>query len=188
MRGRGLTLPELLVGMALLGLLLTILMQLLTPSLHIWDVNRARSDADQAALVLLPRLTRELCATSRQSVTTARGTVSFLSTGSLEPGYDPRTGKPIWRLFVIYYLDEPGRELYRREWPLAAPTSRPVRLTPGELAGLASDGRRASRGVSGFQMTDAAGEPLRLQVEFVRSSRSGLERTLRTVDLWPRYP
>lgn len=197
-RGEGFTLAETLVAAALMGLVLMLGAQVVTPSLRIWNLDQARSAAEGTAMILERRMTAELLETSRESVTTSRAPVAV---SFLEPaGYDPETGRTRWSGFIVYVLDDVNRILYRKTWPNpkaalqvpplphSFPRSDPVALTPAELRQVATTTNgsevRSGRYVSDLQVSaGTATEPGRLLLEMRLPTQGGIESRQRRLDL-----
>jgi type II secretory pathway pseudopilin PulG len=124
MRRRGFSLAETLVSMSIVILVLTMTADILTPCMHVWSANQNRASAEENGLLLGRNMRREISASHLQSVTyrSAEPTaLSFLSSEGAAPnpqmGWDGSTGKPLWRKFVIYYVEASTHRLYRKEWP-----------------------------------------------------------------------
>lgn len=196
--GGGFTLAETLVAAALLGLVLLLGAQVIAPSLHIWNRDQARSAAEGTAMILERRMAAELLETSRESVTSSRDPVAV---SFLEPaGYDPETGRTRWSGFVVYVLDDVNRILYRKTWPnpkvvlqvpplpYSFPVSEPVRMTPAELARVATTTNgsevRAGRFVSDLQVSPGTSTtPGRLLLVMKLLTQNGFETRQRRLDL-----
>lgn len=188
MRRRGLTLMELLVVVGLLGLLLALCIQIVQPSIRVWELNRARADLDQAAMVASGRLQRDLMATQREAI-------SFRPTGPcvvafpLSTRYEPLSGKPIFDRWALYSLDPGNRVLYRREWDVTA-TTEPKPLLDPQLALLAATpplqrvtGHIAALRVLNLSTPDT---PVRVELDLRRPSKGADEVTFRVLELNPR--
>lgn len=188
MSRRGLTLMELVVVVGLLGLLLALLIQILNPSLRVWELNRARADLDQAAMVAIGRLQRDLHATHREAISyRAAGpcTLAF----PLTERYEALTGKPIFERWALYSLDTANRVLYRREWAVPA-TTRPEPLLDPQLSlmAVAPPLQRITGHIASLRVLNLANSevPVRLELDLLRPARGANEITSRVLELNPR--
>jgi hypothetical protein len=183
-----------MVSMALLGLLLVLCTQLVDPSLRIWDLNRARADLDQSALVVVTRLERDLVQTHREAI-------SFRNAGPcalafpVPSRYEALTGKPLFDSWVIYSLDPVNRVLYRRQWsvpavtepePLAEPQLTLMAVAPSSP--LIPPLRRVAGHVAALRAMNltTANVPVRVELDFFRPAKRANETTFRVLELNPR--
>lgn len=119
------TLIETLVAIVLAAIVTTTIYNLLVPGARIWQESQKRIEAQQAALLGMNFLIREVEMTTNDSVTiypddaqnlrlTQEGAstnfpgISFLSSRGPDGilAYDPSTGAPYWTKFHIIYLDD----------------------------------------------------------------------------------
>lgn len=200
-RPRGFTLAEVLTAASLLGLVLLLGMNVLTPSLRIWNLGQACSTVEGAALLLERRMTNELLASSRRSVTSIRTgptALSFLE--SRNRRYDAATGRVQWTGFVVYTLDTTSGKLVRKTWPNPAlsvqtpalaysfPTTRAVRLTDAELQQVArtANGTESTVGlhVADVNILSATNsEPLPLILRMNLLTQTGIQVRERRLEL-----
>lgn len=122
-RTGGFTLVELLVAAFLASMVLTLVVQILIPSLHASRRAVARMDLHQKALILNLNLEEDLKRATRSGVafTVADGLLSVHRR-------DTRTATISWEKQLIVYQLE-GDQLKRWEVPLAATPVRPVAAT-----------------------------------------------------------
>jgi len=158
---RGITLPELLVAMGLLGLLTG----LVYPVMYATVRHMQRSDADvrsqQKAVLLVQKFFADFAYTNRGSMMTLETppAASFLSREDLREnsGLPPLVADQdyvssrtqcdpvVWRKFVMIYLDSASHEVRRLD--LAYPDGTFLGcMTPVQLNKLAGDSRYTSRG------------------------------------------
>ncbi len=188
MKRSGLTIVELLVVMGLLGLLLTICGQIVQPSLRVWELNRARADLDQAALVATTRLQRDLLGSHREAVSFRPADPCALAF-PLSERYEALTGKPVFDRWVLYSLDPQNRLLYRRQWTVPA-TTEPEALLDPQLSVLAATPplKRVAGHVAALRVLHPNGEqgPIRIELDLQRPARGAPEVTFRVLELNPR--
>ncbi len=151
----GVTLVELLVALALLGLVLVLLFRVFTPGLTIWKTARAEAELEQQAMVAEARIARSLLASDSESFTVLQDpdlhAFSLLSHEGTDadPGYDDLTGRTIWKSVEIFMLRPSNGELYHLKWFGADPDlgyqlptdseAEPFRLDPDDLRTLCQD-------------------------------------------------
>lgn len=158
---RGITLPEILVAMGLLGLLTG----LVYPVMYATVRAMQRSDADvrsqQKAVLLIQKFFADFAYTNRGSMMTLETppAASFLSRESLRessglpplvPDEDYVTSRTqcdpvVWRKFVLLYLDTQSHQLQRLDLAYPGGTFLGC-MTPVQLHRLVSDPRYQSRG------------------------------------------
>lgn len=188
MRRRGLTVMELTVVVSLLGLLLVLCMQILVPSVRVWELNRARADLDQAAMVASGRLQRDLQATDRNSIS-FRAAYPCALAFPITERYEALTGKPIFEKWALYSLDATNRVLYRREWSVLA-TTKPEPLLDPQLSLMAVSPplQRVTGHIAGLRVLNLANRdaPVRVELELRRPTRGADEVTSRWLEINPR--
>lgn len=170
-RPGGMTLGEVLVGIAVVALLMGVTFAIYQMGASAFMKGNTRSELMQDALVTVEQLTREVERSVYGSVSlTEDGTaVAFLSavnpdTGRFEIGLD--TSKPLWQRYVICYYDAEKDEVRWQEVRLAAgadeiTTPGPIeRYNPGSgtkpLADWISGGKVLARNIAScrFQFED----------------------------------
>lgn len=188
MRRRGLTVMELVVVVGLLALLLVLCIQMVTPSIRVWEVNRARADLDQAAMVTTARLQHDLMATQREAISFRAANPCVLAF-PLTDRYEALSGKPIFDHWALYSLDPVNRLLYRREWEVP-PTTEPQPLLDPQLSllAVAPPLQRVSGHVAALRVLDldAPDAPLRVEIDLRRPGKWADEVTFRVLELNPR--
>ncbi len=168
-RSSGFTLIESLIVFALVGLLATLFIWFLVPSMQFTAKGAARVDVQQLAVLCADRITRDLQQKS------ARGAVTLHDRAAADPASQPvvmamvpykdvnQRGRRVWEQeLIVYYWDRSERTVYRREWPPAPPanlsvdplpTSRASEFLPADLLDLAAPGvggRQVARRVADF--------------------------------------
>lgn len=164
---RGLTLLETTLAGGLLGVVLLVLVQVLTPALRIWLQTQALADARTMGNIAHNRMFAELRASVESSLRVDGTACSFLSVGQ-NAAFDPVSGAPLWREVVVYH--KRGRDLMRKTWrpgqapllPHALPGTNVFRLTSAELASVvaspAGRPRKVCTAVTAFSLAaDADG-------------------------------
>lgn len=142
-RRRGLGLMETVLAGSLLGVVLLLLVQLLSPALRIWLQTQVLADARTMGNIAHNRLFAELRASVESSLRISGNACSFLSVGQ-NAAFDPVSGRPLWREVIVYRLQ--GRDLFRKTWrsglspllPYLLPTTNAFALTPAQLASVAA--------------------------------------------------
>jgi hypothetical protein len=188
LRRRGLTLAELIVVIGLLGLLLTLCVQVLNPSIRVWELNRARADLDQAAMVSSGRIQRDLLATRRDAISFRASTPCVLAY-PVSTRYEPLTGKPIFDRWALYSLDPSNRVLYRREWAVTATTDPQPLLDPQlSLMAVTPPLQRVTGHVAAMRVPNLAtpDAPVRVELDYRRPGKGADEVTFRVLELNPR--
>lgn len=166
---RGFTLLEGLIAFALVGLIGTLFVWFLVPSMQFTARGAARVDVQQLAVLCADRMTRDLQQKS------ARGAVSLHDRAAADPASEPvvmamvpyidvnQRGRRVWEQeLIVYYWDRNARVVYRRDWPPAPPSNlsidplpanRPSEFPPADLldlAALGAGGRPVARRVVDF--------------------------------------
>lgn len=150
----GFTLIEVLVGCSVLMVLMTMVYQVVGPSMRL--VHKAESDTEtqQAALLALDEMFMALRHSDPRSITVLSSPpgVAFLSprppgTPGLPPLEETRSTKvgadtdPVrWASFEVLYHDEPGSMLLRKQAPYAGGTA-VARMTPAQVEAFLADAR-----------------------------------------------
>jgi len=195
----GLSLPEILIVMFLLGVVFSLGIQLMLPSLSLFRVQNARSEVQQSAIVATHWINYALLNSIIDSLTVGKDpvSISFCAINEEDP-YDTSTGrpKPAPRFSLIWF-DAGERKLKTREWPPAPPpppeppglgdyplgtSENPVALSGADLKTICdtpySGYRVIARNVESFAIDDEDGDatdiinpPLRFTI--VCASRSG---------------
>jgi len=122
----GFTLAEILVvafiGVVVIGLC----MELLLPSVWMFRVESARSEAQQASLLLVNRLKNELLNSVMDSIYVGRDPVAvvFQQVAPSSQPFDVASGAPVltdyWR---VYHYDVGSRRVIFRKWPPEPPAT-----------------------------------------------------------------
>lgn len=179
---------ELLVVVGLLGLLLALCVQVLNPSMRIWELNRARADLDQAAMVSTGRIQRDLLATRRDAISFRAATPCVLAF-PIATRYEALTGKPIFDRWALYSLDPTNRVLYRREWAVTSTTDPQPLLDPQlSLMAVAPPLQRVAGHIAALRVPNLSTPdvPLRVELDLRRPSKGADEVTFRVLELNPR--
>lgn len=174
----GMTLVEMLVAMSLLALVSSLVMFLVRPGWRAWIRGARKSEAQQACLVTLTRLTQEYRnALASSALVTAdppaddpdqlkphRDSLVFLSnvdsqgTFALAPD-----GDPLWQRWVYLYLDNQG-QVRVQEQALNPPTTLPPLESRPHLVPSERD-RIVARCVRSLRVDDRASPLLEVTVE-----------------------
>lgn len=132
----GFTLAEVLVvgfiGLVVLGLM----MQLLLPSVWMFRVESARSEAQQACLLVANRLQQSLLNSSVESIYVGADPVSISFQEVAETGqpFDVVSGAPVLApYFRVIWYDAPTRRVLMKVWPPEPPASAAM-TTPFDFA------------------------------------------------------
>lgn len=170
---------EILIGMFLLLLMLSVLVMVFQTGANAWAKADAETELLQTLQVLMARLERDAERSSMNSVTVIPDTaVSFLSPKetddalALDPTLPPialntATRRPRWRAYIIYYYDSSLKAVLRREVPLLAGS--PEETTPGPiesydtnqpLSTYLTDGAYAGWQITRFEPTVPVGTDL----------------------------
>ncbi|MHC9542476.1 MAG: hypothetical protein AB9903_23460 [Vulcanimicrobiota bacterium] len=120
---KGMTLPEIIVAAFLMAVVISLGMQLMLPSLALFRVQNARSEAQQGAIIATHWINHALLNSIIDSVTVGTNpvSISFCAVNEADP-YDTSTGKPKPApRFTILWHDAAERKLKVREWPPGPP-------------------------------------------------------------------
>ena len=155
MKNKGHTLLEIMIVIAILGILLTVLLNIFIPGVRIFKMGKDRAEVQADAMIALRRIKMELSCTSIKSVTINSDSlynvsgdpfaISFLSpykdVGTTKViALDPATSTlPIWQKYVIYYFDTGSGLLKRKEKSLPVQTALTTALTNTELYNYCTD-------------------------------------------------
>lgn len=179
---RGFTLTELLVVMFLSIIVLFLVGQLVIPSLLLFNMESAATEAQQGTFILMGRLRQDLLNTEVDTVTISQDPVaiSFQEVEEAIP-FDSTTGLPnLENRFTVYYWNQADQVVYRRTWPPNPPDlgsaydfsnpTRPLRLTPDHLRTITEQPndrlRVIARNVSEFVVEDDDADPTLLHPPF----------------------
>lgn len=183
MRCRGFTVLEMLIAGTLLLLLSGVLTQALRSGLHVWTQSQRRAEAQQAALVVATRVSKDYHGAHPESVQIRREEVAvgeqkvrrdaviFLSCldDLGRPAFD-EGGSPLWmRRVVIYHAGE-SNEVRAQATALDPPTSDPDPLAVDHFTPDLHD-RIVARGVRALAFEDASLPLLRFRVESVSGDK-----------------
>lgn len=201
-RPRGLSLVEVLVAAALLGLILLLLFQVLIPGLKLWRHTRAIAELEQQVMISQDKMMTSLMSTTAESISTLqdsdlRAFSSLTHKGSgLQPGYDPLTGRTVWREAAIFMLRPSNGELQWLAWrgspsvpPHSLPTHTPFAFTPSQLRTLCGAGlerRVLCEGTTQLQLSNPTDGQWRLEIEASRALSSGPHTVRRVLQVHPR--
>lgn len=178
-RARGATLIELMLGIALLGMLLTLLFLIFHMGWNAWRSANLRSDLNDQSRLVVQSLSRDLEASVYASLSLQGEAVSFLSARDDAGVFAlDGNGDPLWQRYVVFYRDAGRDEVVRAELPLAAPLSapEPIEVNTGQpLASLLGPGRVIARGVKRLALSvPLNGRRLRMEVDVEQPQRGGL--------------
>ena len=212
---RGVTLVELLVAVALLGLVFTLFVSVLVPGLRIWTRSRQVADLEQQALVAEDRIVKSLLSSSASSVSGFRdanlSAVGMLSHGGSPgaAGYDTTNGRTRWTSATLFYL-KADKVLRQASWTgsspslsgKALPSTQTFALSPTELQNVVNspnrNGARLASKVDLFALTgpgetrpDGQVQPADVEIylltlELSTSTPDGEKRVHREVSVVPR--
>jgi prepilin-type N-terminal cleavage/methylation domain-containing protein len=162
---RGLTLIELLVTIALAGLVLTLFVWFLVTTSQLTEQGTARVELQQSAILSALKMERDLRRSAKEAITLfpSPPVSSDPRVVAMVPIADiDSSGQKIWEQEVIaYHWTSSSKELHRREWPPKVspgafstdplPTNSPTRLDDGDMQALATEqGQRLAYGVEDF--------------------------------------
>ena len=149
----GHTLMELMVAMAIFGLILSSIFNIFVPGVRTFMVGKERVVTQANVMISLKRIRMELCSTSNSSITINSAEI-YSSTGEpdaisfLSPYSDTErkisldsvtSTLPIWQKYVIYFHDRPSRELRRKVVKLTEPGPLAIALDHDKLYDLCLD-------------------------------------------------
>ncbi len=166
---RGVTLLEALLTCALLGLFLTLILQVVVPAGRATTRGSEQAEVQQLASVTLDRLGQELRPCTPAGVTFQNGYLS------LQPLVDVDTdGRQMWaRELIVYHWD--GQGLNRRTWPPGPPqlartpqSGQAFNPSGAQLARIGTEGamRRVAAGMTDFQVQKQPDGTVVVEVEF----------------------
>lgn len=139
---RGLTLVELMVAATLLGLLTFAMFAIYRMGASAWAKGSVRSEMLADLQVATARLEKDLGRSTYSSFSVGAGgsAVSFLTPvdDTAPQTFESITGAPLWRRYVLYWLDAASGELRRREVPL--PAGAPEESAPGPIESFGTSG------------------------------------------------
>ncbi|MHB2015721.1 MAG: PulJ/GspJ family protein [Candidatus Xenobia bacterium] len=197
------TLIELLVGLTVFSAVLTLMVQILVPAMKLWYINSVRARLGQSAELLQEHVIADLQVSTPLSLTalSTPPAVGFLSFGyeQVPGGWNPVDGRPLWRKFVVYWLDASSNTIWRKEWPGPRPVPKlkyafPLlvakALTPAEMMQLIRTRNGSERpmavDVSALSITTVPGEPIDISYTLQQTSPKGLESVARSFQLRTR--
>jgi len=156
MKSYGHTLMELIIAIAVFGVLLSTLFSIFVPGMKSFMLGKNRAEIQSDLMLSLIRMKRELSSTNSKSVTInsadtydlpgaiEKHAIGFLSaykdtTTGTQIQLDPATYTiPIWQKFVIYYYIPDAKEIRRKEHAIIpAPVVSP--LTHEKLQNICID-------------------------------------------------
>lgn len=165
LKDSGLTLPEVLISMGILGLVMAGVYTLIAFTIR-WNAKMSDTvEVYQRAFQASNRLSYDL-GTGAQSTFVYE--VDGLAFASARPDSGPfqqdSAGQVLWQKYVFYYIDAKG-DLYRNEEKITPPTTAP---TPPVLAtlksGMASPGQLLAKKVSDLEITSGSGANVKFKV------------------------
>jgi len=139
-KNRGLTVPEMLVVCAVLGIIMTLLFNTLIPVFNAWRRSDVKAELQREAMVAVQRISKELQVSDIKSVVILKGTcargaqgqkpcdaITFLSPAGDEGGFlfDEESGGLKWKSHGIFYLEPQSRTLYLQRKMIVPPTASP---------------------------------------------------------------
>lgn len=193
---RGITLIEILIAVALSGVLLTILVQILIPGLQIWRQTSAVSEIEQNAMVAIAKIELALLNTTADSITVInradRQAVSCLDNeGTLtNPGYAGTTPEIFWRSMAIFEVNPAEGVLrqYRHELPATTTTAFAFTQSQLDAAITAGDGRLVANKVTDFRLLPPPVDQnlWQLQLTLENNTPRGMHTISREINFVPR--
>ncbi len=122
---RGVTLVEISLATAIFGLLLAATFYIFRCGSLAWSRSDVSLDLLQEQRAVSVRWNNEFAKTSPDTVLVSGDSVSFASARDQQAKFTSSAPmlKPLWQKFVLYYWDNPGQALRRRELLLTSPNS-----------------------------------------------------------------
>lgn len=181
----GFSLLELLVAVALMGMLGTLFVWFLVPSMRISGQQSARAELQQQAVLAVNRVAAVLQTTAAAGV--SRRASEPVTVAAVPLVNVDSQGRQQWATnMTLFYWDKPGERLCEKVWEqgwsppaLTFDPGRPATATAGQLLAIidsANGGPRSlARGVKTFSVTGAAGDatltmPLNVTLELQRTT------------------
>ena len=193
---RGLTLIEILIAVALSGILLTILVKILIPGLQIWRQTEAVSEIEQNAMIAIAKIETALLNTTADSITVVnradRQAVSCLDNeGTLtQPGYDGTTADIFWRSMIIFERNPSDNVLrqFQQEFPTPITTAFAFTESQLDAAVTAGSGRLVASKVTDFRLLPPPVDQhiWQLQLTLQNNTPRGLHTIEREINFVPR--
>lgn len=190
-KARGLSLAEVIVATALLGLISTYVALLIKYGFEYMRASEERAELQRTSLFVLSSITRELAESSGDCITYASGTspysgIVYGSPRGLDNQVEYQDGHLLWRKWVCIYYDSSQKLLMRAEEALSPestfkpdPSPAGFNKTVGEfITGAAANRSVLTRNVSSFSASTLKGVTgnrevlLRLEVQVGEGSRS----------------
>lgn len=194
-RARGLSLIEVLIAMALAGIVLTLLVQIMIPGLQIWRYTQAMSVIEQNAMIAEKKLESTFLNTVKESVAVIdRSDLQAVSCmdneGTLnQPGYSGTSAEIVWRSVAAYSLRPSQRELRFYRDPLDPPETTPAALTTSQLESITTgQGVLIADRVTQFRATTPTADVPTIQFNLILETNTprGLQSIEREVIVCPR--
>jgi prepilin-type N-terminal cleavage/methylation domain-containing protein len=175
---RGYTLIEILIGAALLLLIMGLLSSVLVPGMRAWSRSEKRSEAQQNALLVASRLSRELqfsnpdsialqkrTAVDPQGRSVRRDAIVFLSNLDDEGAivYDA-DGDQLWQRRLVFYHRGDSNEVRSQVLPLDPPVDDPDPLKVNTFEPTVKD-RVVARGVRSLSFEAPSFPIVQIRVE-----------------------
>ncbi len=152
---KGHTLLEVIITIAIFGLLLAAVFNIFVPGIRIFKIGSARAEIQSNVVFALRRIKKELSSSTTSSITVNSAdiysvtedphAISFLSSykdvgGTMKIQLDYNTcSMPVWQKYVIYYCDFESGELRRKEKPLIEESPVALAMTHMELYDICKD-------------------------------------------------
>ena len=201
---KGSTLLELMVALALLGVVSFLLMQLFFPSMWMFNRQQSNSESFQNSMFLSQRLQIEMTHSCWETVTLVQNQpasgVGWALSFRPVLRYTASSGNPIVEeSFLVYFHNPEQKKVYFFPWVPVVPAGEefPLKLTPAALSAACLNShnvrkrRMLTRYVSEFSFTDRDGAltildpPLQfhLVVQVPSSDGRGVETTTTDIPL-----
>ena len=163
----GFTIVEVLTVVSVFGILVTAIFSIFNMGLSAFHKTTIKNELLQEAQITNVKLSADLERSSLSSLSAdatdpEQGVAAFLSPLDDDANFvTDNRGRPVWQKYLVYYLDDTTREMYRREVPLLAGSPQRTVPTPIEffndgggpatLLSYRNGGRAISRFVLNFE-------------------------------------
>lgn len=182
LRRRGVTLVELLIAMAIFGLIATLIGVLVRSGVTYSRRSQARSELQRASLFLLSQLASELSESSPDCIRYAEGVEPPGIVYATPRGSDGQVTYSnrhlLWKTWVCVWWDEAQGVIFRAQAPLPSPTTFKPDPTPSgydcsitSMLSSTSQHRPLTRNVSGFSISGGREVQIALEVSLGEGSR-----------------
>jgi len=194
------TLMEILVSSSVLLLLLGLVYQVLTPSMHAWEKAQAETEAQQNALLTVEKTFQQIWLSTASSVTIRAdgGAISFLNREAADgqaldlarleaTGVDTRPVE--WGRIGIFWFESAARELRYKQIPYSGGSA--VRRVPeAQLASLIADpawpSRTVARNVFALYFSKPRPTTVGVDVTAMREWQGTVRETRTRLEILPR--